>query len=99
MTSVLSAWLFLRLLGLIYLAAFVSLAAQVKGLVGREGILPAAAFLNQRRYRRFERFYRLPTVCWLNASDRFLSFLAWSGAGISVLLIIGLAPLPILVLL
>ena len=32
--------LFLRLLGLVYLAAFASFGAQVTGLVGSEGILP-----------------------------------------------------------
>ena len=35
-----SRWIFLRLLGLIYLIAFMSLAVQVTGLVGAEGILP-----------------------------------------------------------
>src|SRR5437867_920730 len=97
--SVLASWLFLRLLGLIYLAAFVSLATQVKGLVGTQGILPAAGFLNRRRHWGFERFYRLPTLCWFNASDGFLSWLAWGGAGPSVLLVIGFAPMPVLALL
>ena len=36
-------WLFLRLLGLVYLCAFASLAPQIVGLVGRNGILPAGA--------------------------------------------------------
>src|SRR5439155_1142219 len=48
-TYVLSRWLFLRLLGLVYLIAFVSLALQVTGLVGEHGILPAAAFLERER--------------------------------------------------
>jgi hypothetical protein len=33
-------WLFLRLLALIYFAAFTSLVGQVAGLVGADGILP-----------------------------------------------------------
>ncbi len=37
--------LFLRGLGLIYLAAFVSLALQVRGLVGAQGILPLEEYL------------------------------------------------------
>jgi lipase maturation factor 1 len=36
-----AAWLFLRLLGLVYLAAFWSLAIQVSGLVGPDGIIPS----------------------------------------------------------
>jgi len=36
-------WLFLRLLGLVYFCAFVSLIPQIVGLVGRNGIMPAGA--------------------------------------------------------
>src|SRR5437763_771025 len=39
----LASWLFLRLLGVIYLVAFASLATQVQGLVGSKGVLPATA--------------------------------------------------------
>ena len=39
-------WLFLRLLALAYLAAFLSLAVQVTGLVGSQGILPAHVLLD-----------------------------------------------------
>jgi len=38
-----SRWLFLRLLGAIYLIAFVSLAVQITGLVGEHGLLPSAS--------------------------------------------------------
>ena len=96
---VLASWLFLRLLGLIYLAAFVSLATQIRGLVGRAGILPAAEFLDRHRHWGFRRFYRLPTLCWLGASDGALSFLCWGGAGLAMLLTVGLAPLPVSILL
>src|SRR5215471_6725207 len=91
-TYILAAWLFLRLVGLIYLVAFVSLATQIKGLIGREGILPAVEFLESARSWGVRRFYRLPTLCWFTTSDRFLLFLAGSGAGLSVLLVIGVAP-------
>jgi len=42
-TFVRSRWLFLRLLGAVYLIAFVSLAVQITGLVGEHGLLPAAS--------------------------------------------------------
>jgi len=62
--------LFLRLLGVIYLIAFASLLVQVQGLVGEQGILPVADLL---AYVTTEagsaRYYRLPTVFWLNHSD------------------------------
>src|SRR5437762_10729818 len=88
-TYVLATWLFLRVLGLIYLAAFVSLATQIKGLVGREGILPAANFIAARAHLGPRRFHQLPTLCWFSASDGFLLFLAWGGAALALLLIVG----------
>src|SRR6266704_2302866 len=98
-TYVLASWLFLRLLGLIYLAAFASLATQVRGLAGEQGILPAAELLAGRRHWGRVRFYRWPTLCWLSTSDGALLGLSWGGAGLAVLLILGVAPIPILILL
>ena len=45
----LSRWVFLRLLGLIHLVAFVSLGVQVTGLVCADGILPAGVYLDRLR--------------------------------------------------
>ena len=88
-----SRWLFLRLLGVVYLMAFVSLAVQITGLVGEKGILPVGAFLAQARELYGAQAYRLwPTLVWFSASDGLLSILCWSGAAISVLLIAGIAP-------
>jgi hypothetical protein len=98
-TYVLASWLFLRLLGLIYLTAFVSLATQIRGLVGRKGILPAAGIFVTRLNWGASRFWRWPTLCWFNCSDRALLFLSWGGAGLALLLMVGVAQVPILVLL
>lgn len=89
----LARWLFLRLLGIVYLSAFISLAVQIDGLVGKEGILPASNFL-QAVSQKFgpEKYRLLPTLCWLNSSDSFLTFLCWGGAFFSFLLILGFAP-------
>src|SRR6185369_9549303 len=38
-------WIFLRALGFIYFSAFYSLAFQIKGLIGPNGILPAGVYL------------------------------------------------------
>ncbi len=38
-------WIFLRGLGLIYFSAFFSLIFQIRGLIGPNGILPAAQYL------------------------------------------------------
>src|SRR5437016_12423002 len=98
-TYALAAWIFLRLLGIIYLAAFLSLVVQIKGLVGQQGILPVGEFLHERRPWSKSRFWKIPTLCWFNSSDGFLMFLAWGGVALSCLLIIGVAPLPVLILL
>ena len=48
-TYILTRWLFLRLLGVVYFIAFASLSRQILGLIGRNGILPAAEFLEAVR--------------------------------------------------
>ena len=48
-TYVLTKWVFLRALALIYLIAFASFWVQVKGLIGPHGILPAEQFLQAVR--------------------------------------------------
>ena len=64
------SFLFLRLLGLIYLAAFVSFAVQAQGLIGSHGILPLADFTTAVAQRfGTERFFLAPMVFWLNDSD------------------------------
>jgi hypothetical protein len=56
------AWLFLRGLGLIYLAAFVSVALQILGLVGSDGILPLGEYLDTAHAGwGTDAYWRLPT--------------------------------------
>ena len=84
---------FLRALGLIYLIAFVSLWAQVDGLVGANGILPVSQFLSAAHEQLGGQAYSvLPTLCWFNSSNAFLHFLCGGGVVLSVLLIFGIAP-------
>ena len=99
-TYVLTRRLFLRCLGLIWLLAFASLAWQVVGLVGERGILPAGRFLEWAESIYGARAWRqLPSVFWLGASDAALAGAAWAGAALSLLLVLGIAPLPVLALL
>jgi predicted DCC family thiol-disulfide oxidoreductase YuxK len=96
--------MFLRGLGAIYLIAFVSLWVQIIGLVGADGILPIGRLLsaireNNPEFSSFGLFMRIPTLCWFNASDGFLQLLCGGGSLLACLLILGLAPTPILVLL
>jgi len=96
---------FLRGLGLVYFFAFVSFWTQVTGLVGHNGILPADTYMSAVKQQceqhgiGIERFHLLPTLCWFDASDTFLKFQCAAGVVLSLLLIIGLAPVPCLALL
>jgi hypothetical protein len=99
-THSLARWVFLRALGAVYLVAFLSLWVQISGLVGSRGILPAATFLDWVGARTGpERYRLLPTLFWLSPSNGCLHFLCGGGAALSVLLILGVAPMPVLVLL
>ena len=44
-TFSLASWLFLRLLGVAYVFAFLSLGLQIPGLIGADGIVPASEYL------------------------------------------------------
>jgi len=102
-THLLVRSLFLRLLGVVYLIAFVSLGAQIVGLIGGSGILPVEQMMQFYKQQMPDggaaRFLTEPTFCWWNTSDAFLRGQCVAGAVISVMLIVGVAPMPCLILL
>jgi hypothetical protein len=92
-------WLFLRALGLIFFSAFYSLAYQIRGLIGPDGILPARDYLVQvARVLGSARFCYAPTVFWWSASDRFLLGVVVAGMLASLLLILNFCPRGMLVI-
>jgi predicted DCC family thiol-disulfide oxidoreductase YuxK len=85
--------LFGRLIGLVYVAAFVSIAPQLAGLIGADGILPAAGYLHAARAQLGgAAWLDLPTLAWFGAGDHALSVIAWSGALCGALAALGLMP-------
>jgi len=94
-------WLFLRGLGVVYLIAFASLASQIIGLAGSDGIMPAKQILQAyvQNIPGPARFYAAPTLCWSSAEDGFLRFQCVAGVVLAILLILGIAPAPCLFLL
>ncbi len=87
------AFLFLRLFGLIYLAAFLSFAVQAMGLIGSHGILPLPEFTDAlARQLGAARFYRLPMLFWLNDSDAAILAVCWAGVVFSLNLALNILP-------
>jgi len=87
-------WVFLRCLGLIFFSAFYSLAFQIHGLIGPEGILPAGAYLQDvtRVLPGLSRFWYVPTVLWMGSGHAALTVLVWGGLIASVLLVLNVWP-------
>jgi hypothetical protein len=86
-------WLFLRALGAIFFSAFYSLAFQIHGLIGPEGILPARLFLaDVARVFPISGPWRAPTLLWIASSDGALTALVTCGLIASVLLTLNVWP-------
>jgi hypothetical protein len=83
------SWLFLRGLALIYLAAFASLSVQIEGLIGSQGILPIQAKLAETAHLYGSgKYWRFPTLFWLDASDSALKLACYAGMAASFLLLV-----------
>jgi hypothetical protein len=77
------SWIFLRVFGAIYMAAFASLGVQVLGLIGHDGILPVGEyFAAAHRAIGNSAYHYLPSLFWMNSSDTALV----AGSGVGVLL-------------
>jgi Lipase maturation factor len=72
-----------RGLGVIYLVAFAVAINQFRALLGERGLLPVP------RYVRLAGWSRAPSLFTLHYSDRFLGVVAWTGAGIAALVVLG----------
>jgi lipase maturation factor 1 len=85
-------WIFLRAIGLISAIAFISIGAQIEGLIGERGILPVTPWLESAKEAAGGTYWiDFPTVFWLGSSDRALMFGWIAGALASLLLVAGIA--------
>ncbi len=83
-------WLFLRLLGLTYLVAFISFAVQAGALIGSDGVLPLEYYLNAiKEQLGTDAYTRLPTLFWFSHVDGFIQFVCIAGIVLSLSLITG----------
>ena len=80
----------LRLLGLVYLVAFGSLALQVDPLLGSHGLLPVPEYLGYSLTRLgSEAYWRMPTLFWLGSSDGALHVACFTGVALSLPVLLG----------
>src|SRR5258706_11086898 len=83
---------FLRLLGAVYLVAFLSLWVQAEGLIGARGVLPIRELLDLARERMgASRYWVLPTVFWIADGDAALHVVCAAGTLLSLVALLGRA--------
>jgi len=94
-----SRWLFVRSLGLIYLSAFFSLVFQIRGLMGPEGISPAGSYLQAvaQQLGPWGKLWYAPTILWFSGSNATLVALCWIGMIASLLVVLDFWPRGMLV--
>jgi hypothetical protein len=91
---------YLRLLGVVFAVAFASLLPQLPGLVGSQGILPVSETLRSIASDPAlgpNRFWILPTLCWISSSNAFVLGLAVAGLLVSAALALELGTVPCLI--
>jgi hypothetical protein len=83
------SWLFLRGLALIYFSAFASMAVQIEGLIGEQGLLPIKTELARiARYFPQHKYKDFPTLFWFDASDQALVMACYVGITAALFLLI-----------
>ena len=91
-----ATWLFAKGLALVYLAAFLSLWPQIRGLVGEGGVAPLEPYLRSAAAvsegAGLARWQVLPTFAWLRSDGAFLAAHCALGSALAGLLFLGLAP-------
>jgi len=80
----------LRLLGLVYLVAFVVLARQMDPLLGSRGLLPVTRWLTllHGHYGALA-YWKFPSLLWLGSSDGVMHALCWVGIALSAAALLG----------
>lgn len=91
----LTRWLILRLLGFVYVFAFLGLIFQGPALLGSHGLTPVQAFVDLVRGNGAT-FSDLPSIFYWGASDTSLMIWAYVGLAIAVCVTLGYANLPML---
>src|ERR1043165_424259 len=89
----LTRWLVLRLLGFVYVFAFLGLILQGPGLLGSHGLTPVATYVDVL-HEHGKGFIDVPTVFMFGDSDTALAVWAWIGLLLALAMVAGYANLP-----
>jgi hypothetical protein len=81
----LSRFFIQRGVAIVYLIAFLVVLQQFKPLLGENGLLPVSRFL------KLVDFGQAPSIFHFYYSDKFLTFIAWTGILLSLAIILGFA--------
>jgi hypothetical protein len=92
-TYVLTRTLIFRLLGIVYVFAFLGLILQGPALLGSHGLTPAASYVDMRQAEGMT-FWDLPSLFMWGASDGALTAWAYVGLVLSIALALGYANMP-----
>lgn len=88
----LTRFVLLRGMGFVYLAAFLSAAMQAVPLFGETGLAPISKFvLDTRGDSLWQAFFNNPTLFYFVSSDLALLTVAWIGAALAVIVLLGYA--------
>jgi len=94
----LTRWLVLRLLGVVYLFAFLGIVLQGLPLLGSHGLTPMANLVD-RLHGAHLGFLDVPSVFMWGSSDTAITTWAYVGVALSLVVVAGYANLPILLVL
>jgi hypothetical protein len=86
------SWFFLRGLAVIYFAAFASIAVQIEGLIGTNGILPIESKLSViAQFFPDNKYFIFPTLFWFDVSDVVLTSVCYVGIAAAIILLLNVA--------
>jgi hypothetical protein len=91
----LTRWLIFRLLGVVYVFAFLGLVLQGPPLLGEHGLTPIGTYLDRLREAE-QTFWDVPSVLWWGSSDGAIVGWAYAGLALSIAVALGYANLPML---
>jgi len=93
-TYLVTRFAILRLLGLVYFVAFLTVVDQGRGLLGTHGLTPIASYLHriaELEGGRWPGFIATPSLFWLASSDAMLDALGYAGLLLSLAVVFGYA--------